>query len=188
MRKLRALDLFCVRCDEPLGDVRSDKKFCSTVCAQRHGRAAPTERSCRRCEAVFQVVTRGDANRQYCTRSCSRKATEKKVADWNAAHPGAMKVYNRNRVAKNPGVYADSKRADRLSIIAALGRGCVVCGVANTNWLHIDYIPTTRGKPYRHPRHAKWVLAHIADFRLLCANHHYELTLTGRIEGTEITQ
>ena len=25
-------------------------------------------------------------------------------------------------------------------------------------------------------------------FRILCANHHYELTLTGKIEGTDIVQ
>ena len=188
MTRPLALDLFCCAyCGTPLVG-RSDKIFCSTVCAQRSARKVPKERSCRFCSAVFKVITRGDANRQYCSLSCSRKATEKKTALWRADHPDAMKKYNGNRVTKNPSAYADEKRNQRRRIIAALGGKCVVCGVDNINWLHIDYIPTTRGKPLRHPRHAKWVLAHIEDFRLLCANHHYELTLTGRIEGTGITQ
>jgi hypothetical protein len=54
--------------------------------------------------------------------------------------------------------------------------------------LHVDYIPTMRGSKFRHPRHLRWVMDHIQDFRILCANHHYELTLTGQIEGTDITQ
>lgn len=63
-----------------------------------------------------------------------------------------------------------------------------MCGVDNPFWLHVDYIPTSRGEQYRHPRHFKYVSEHLDDFRILCANHHYELTLTGRIEGTDITQ
>jgi len=41
---------------------------------------------------------------------------------------------------------------------------------------------------YRHPRHLGFVMANLDAFRLLCANHHYELTLTGAIAGTDITQ
>ena len=44
------------------------------------------------------------------------------------------------------------------------------------------------GTGFRHPRHKKWVLDNIKDFRLLCANHHYELTLSGKIKGTNIKQ
>jgi len=76
----------------------------------------------------------------------------------------------------------------RLRILELLGGACVVCGATNPSWLHVDYIPTSRDLKYRHPRHYRYVADHVDDFRILCANHHYELTLTGRIEGTEITQ
>jgi hypothetical protein len=99
-----------------------------------------------------------------------------------------MAEVNRRRTARNPGMWAGKARAERLEEIRLLGGGCAVCGVTNPSWLHVDYIPTTNGKPYRHPRHLKYVREHLGDFRLLCANHHYELTLTGKIAGTTITQ
>ena len=82
----------------------------------------------------------------------------------------------------------EKSRADRLAILELLGGQCVVCGTDNPSWLHADYIPTTRSLRFRHPRHLAFMREHIEDFRVLCANHHYELTLTGRIEGTDITQ
>ncbi len=99
-----------------------------------------------------------------------------------------MDQYNANRLAKNPGAWRDQARSGRLRVLAMLGGRCIVCGVTNPSWLHADYIPTSIGKKYRHPRGVAWVRDHIEDFRLLCANHHYELTLTGKIEGTDITQ
>lgn len=33
-----------------------------------------------------------------------------------------------------------------------------------------------------------FILNHLRDFRLLCANHHRELTITGKIEGSSIRQ
>jgi hypothetical protein len=38
------------------------------------------------------------------------------------------------------------------------------------------------------PRLLAYIRKNKDNFRLLCANHHYELTLTGMIEGTDITQ
>lgn len=99
-----------------------------------------------------------------------------------------MAPYNAARVAKNPGANRDTYPSNRAAIIDLLGGRCIVCGVANPNWLHVDFIPTTRNTPYRHPRHLKYVKEHLDLFRLLCANHHYELTLTRKIEGTDITQ
>lgn len=99
-----------------------------------------------------------------------------------------MTKYNKARLIKNPGAWRDKHRRERLEAIRLLGGKCVVCGAINPNWLHVDYVPTTNGKPYRHPRHLKYIREHLEDFRLLCANHHYELTLTGQIQGTEITQ
>lgn len=103
-------------------------------------------------------------------------------------YPEAMKKYNENRKSKNPTVWKDRWNSDREEIIDKLGGKCVVCPVKNPLHLHIDYAPTMIGTGVRHPRHKAWVLRNIKDFRLLCANHHYELTLTGRIEGTKITQ
>lgn len=99
-----------------------------------------------------------------------------------------MRGYAQRWQAKNPGYYKEKARRERMAIIQLLGGACVVCGVANPYWLHVDYIPTTRDLRYRHPRNVGYIRRNVKDFRLLCANHHYELTLTGRIEGTAITQ
>lgn len=142
----------------------------------------PSIRNCRHCQTQFGVITRGDANRQYCSRKCARKAIEKSTLGFHQRNPSSMVKYNQNRKAKNPGVWTEQHRQGRLKIIAALGGKCVVCGIGNVNWLEVDFCPTTRGKPFRHPRHPGFVLKHLRDFRLLCANHHRELTLTGKIE------
>lgn len=99
-----------------------------------------------------------------------------------------MGEYRRTYLAKNPGLYREKARRERAESIRLLGGCCCVCGVTNPNWLHVDYVPTNKASPHRHPRHLAFIKRHLTDFRLLCANHHYELTLTGRIEGTDITQ
>lgn len=124
----------------------------------------------------------------HCSKECSKLANAKRVKTWNAEHPEAMKRYNANRKAKNPGAYRDKARRERIEIIEMLGGECVVCGASNPHWLHADFIPTQRNERYRHPRHIAFVRRNKEKFRLLCANHHYELTLTGAIEGTDITQ
>lgn len=183
-----AKTIMCVYCGNPTVATRSTKRFCSSICAQRYARGYPKTRLCRLCGAEFKVITRGDCNRQYCSEACSKRANTKRLADWWNKHPGAMKRYNTTRVQKSPSVWREKCRAERLETIRLLGGHCIVCAVSNPNWLHVDYIPTTRNKPYRHPRHLAHIRKHLQEFRLLCANHHYELTLTGRIEGTAITQ
>ncbi len=179
----------CLWCrKEVVAQRRNRKKFCSNVCASRHRTGFPRQRTCLQCGATFPVLTRGDANRQHCSRVCAKKRYAKKIRTWQTEHPEAMKGYRKTQLAKNPGMYKDKARKDRLEAIRLLEGCCVVCGVTNTNWLHVDYIPTNKASPFRHPRHLRFVRDHLKDFRLLCANHHYELTLTGRIEGTEITQ
>jgi hypothetical protein len=148
----------------------------------------PKMRHCRECEAEFEVKERADANRQHCSKQCAKRHNYKTIKGWMEDHPGAMKKYNANRLAKNPGAYRDKSRADRRKIIEILGGACIVCGVTNQAWLHADFIQTTRELRYRHPRHLAYIRRHPEQFRLLCANHHYELTLTGRIEGTDIVQ
>jgi len=51
-----------------------------------------------------------------------------------------------------------------------------------------DRVAGTRGARYRHPRHWAYIKRHPDQFRILCANHHLELTLTHKIEGTDIIQ
>jgi len=155
----------CEYCGVEMESQRTTKRFCSPTCAQRKARGWPKTRICRHCGAVFQVRERADANRQHCSKECAK-----------------------NHNAKNPGAWVEKSRADRLAILELLGGQCVVCGTDNPSWRHADYIPTTRSLRFRHPRHLAFMREHIEDFRVLCANHHYELTLTGRIEGTDITQ
>lgn len=180
----------CKVCGVSLFGKRPDAKFCSEYCANRRNRkTTESSRTCKNCKVEFVVEpTRSDANRRYCSRQCSRQASQKRTKTWLFNNPTAMKEHNANRTAKNPGVWREKYQAERHEILDILGAFCIVCGVNNLAWLHVDYIPTTRGKPSRHPRHPKYVREHKEDFRVLCANHHYELTLTGHIEGTEITQ
>jgi hypothetical protein len=149
-----------------------------------------TVRKCKRktCGNYFQVLTRADANRRYCSQACSKLAHAKIVRDWRKNHPDSMDAYNVNRLKKNPKAWVEKWQQERLEILALLGGKCIVCGVSNPFWLHVDYVPTTRGTPYRHPRNLGYIRRNKELFRLLCANHHYELTLTGSIEGTTITQ
>ena len=182
------LTITCQFCHKEVQTERKTRKYCSDLCASRARTGFPKERTCNQCGKTFQVLTRGDANRQYCTQKCSKKANSKNVKGWVDEHPGIMKQYNANRVAKNPKTWQEKWQKERLAILELLGGKCVVCGVVNPNWLHVDYIPTTRNKPHRHPRNIAYIRSHKEDFRLLCANHHYELTLTGAIEGMDITQ
>ncbi len=178
----------CEYCGKEVEAQRKTKRFCSTACEQRQRRDFPKERACRHCGKMFPVITRADANRQHCSKECAKNHNRKLIKAWNEEHPEAMKKYNANRVKKNPSTYQVGKRQERLEMIRLLGGKCIVCGVDNPYWLHIDYIPTTRNERYRHPRHLRYVREHLDKFRLLCANHHYELTLTGHIEGTDIWQ
>lgn len=165
---------------------RSDKRFCSVACTQssarrRHAGEPQRNRACLICKKAFDI----EGNKKYCSRKCSRRAAQKQTAAWRTANPGHMRVYNRNRP---PGYDVTKRAAYRLKAIEALGGRCVVCGIEDPLWLEIDFIETTRGKPHRHPRHANFVLQNLARFRLLCCNHHRELSTTGMIRGTDIRQ
>ena len=178
----------CLHCGKEVEAKRVTKKYCSELCASRARSDFPKERTCVECGKIFKVETRGDAARRTCSQSCAKRRNSKRSKKWMDDHPGAMKKYNRNRTDKNPSAWNESNANIRVEILNLLGGKCIVCDVTNRFWLHIDYVPTTRGKPHRHPRHLKYIREHVGDFRLLCANHHYELTLTGKIEGTDITQ
>lgn len=107
---------------------------------------------------------------------------------WHRLHPERVKEYHRTSKVRRPYVWRDRRRADRATILELLGGKCLVCGVVNPLWLHVDYIPTTKNERYRHSRTLKFTRENLTLFRILCANHHYELTLTGKIEGTDIVQ
>jgi len=183
-----SLTITCQSCGNVVEAQRRTKKFCSPNCAQRTRGGYPQKRNCRLCSTEFEVLTTADANRQYCSKSCSKTAQSKTIKGWHEANPDAQREYARKRLQKNPGYWVDKARQERIDTLALLGGACVVCGVTNRYWLHVDYIPTTKDMAYRHPRNIAYIRRHIEKFRLLCANHHYELTLTGKIEGTDITQ
>ncbi len=180
--------IICAYCGLEVDAIRPKrKKFCSCRCSQRFAKGLPDKRDCRICGKSFPI-NKGDQNRRYCSEKCSKKAYQKSTLRFHESHPEIHNKYNQARLVKNPGAWTEKHRNERLEAIRLLGGECVVCRVKNPNWLHIDYIPTTNGKPYRHPRHLKYIKENLSLFRLLCANHHYELTLTGTIEGTTITQ
>lgn len=144
-------------------------------------------RSCIICNSEYDAVA---PMQKTCSVECRKVHYASNRKRFHAKNPDSMKVYNRNRKAKNPNVWKDKYHADRNAVIKRLGGKCCVrkCGVKNPLHLHIDYIPTMIGTGFRHPRHKKWMLDNIKDFRLICANHHYELTITGKIVGSKITQ
>ncbi len=178
----------CEHCGKPFMAQRPTRRFCSVSCANRSEWSGSKTRNCLQCGKSFPLRSAADANRKHCSRACAKKHNTKKIRTWQIEHPEKMEEYRKRRVAKNPGHNKERSRKYRLESIRLLGGCCCVCGVTNQNWLHVDYIPTNKASPYRHPRHLAFIKRHLADFRLLCANHHYELTLTGRIEGTEIVQ
>ena len=178
----------CQHCGLVFQTQRRTRKFCSQTCSNRATWKVTKTRECRHCGQSFEVSGAGDANRQHCSKQCAKNHNAKQVKDWLTEHPEAMDGYRANQIAKNPGIWRAKYQSERERIIALLGGACVVCGVTNRYWLHVDFIPTTRQAKYRHPRHYAWVSKHKDLFRVLCANHHYELTLTGKIEGTDITQ
>jgi predicted nucleic acid-binding Zn ribbon protein len=143
------------------------------------------ERICHVCKKDYKAVS---YMQKTCSKECRRVLYLENQKRFKDKNPGCMKSYNENRIKKNPTVWKDKVRNERMDILTALGGKCIVCGVTNPNWLHTDYIPTMEDIGYRHPRHKRWVLDHLKDFRILCANHHYELSITGKIEATTITQ
>ena len=188
---MRKITLVCIYCSNEFTASRVDAKYCSDSCAQSYRKTKTgkvRERSCLECGTTFAIVERGDANRRYCTRQCAKRAYNKQQSAWHFSNPDAMARYNANRVAKDPDSWKRKDRLGRSESLRLLGGKCIVCGADNPNWLHIDFIATQRGLKYRHPRHIAYIRTHLHEFRILCANHHYELTLTGKIEGTDITQ
>lgn len=155
----------------------------------KYKREQPTikdpDRICTICQGSYKAVS---PLQKTCSKECRAKLYTGSRAKFYESNPDAIKTYNQRRKDKDPDVWKNKYRKEREEVIEKLGGKCIACEVTNPNWLHIDYIPTMIGTGYRHPRHKKWVLDNIKDFRLLCANHHYELTLTGKIEGTLIVQ
>lgn len=182
------LSLICEHCGEPFQAKARRQRFCSTRCASRARYVIERVRECRHCGNEFPVSSRADANRQHCSRACAKAHGAKRTKAWVEAHPEARSLYEHHRKEKSPKADLYRSRRRRADILELLGGACVVCGVTNPYWLHVDYVPTQRDIPHRHPRHFSYISQHVDEFRILCANHHYELTLTGRIEGTDITQ
>lgn len=149
--------------------IKEPNRFC-TICSNPYVAVAPLQKTC--------------------SKECRK--TKDRISQLRFKHknPEAMRGYNTNRLIKNPNAWKDKNARERSEIITTLGSTCIVpdCGVINPLHLHVDYIPTMRGTGFRHPKYKKWVMDNIKDFRLLCANHHYELTITGKIENTNITQ
>lgn len=142
-------------------------------------------RVCIICNKKYKAVS---PLQKTCSQECRKNKNRKIQKDFKLRHPDKQREYNENRLKKNPDAWREKTRNDRIEIINVLGGKCLACGHDNPLHLHIDYIPTMIGSGMRHPRHKRWILDNINDFRLLCANHHYELTTTGKIQGTNITQ
>jgi predicted nucleic acid-binding Zn ribbon protein len=145
------------------------------------------DRVCTICNKGYKAVA---PLQKTCSKECRRIKDRKHQKDFYIDNPNARSRYTKTVLDKNPDHWRNKNRKERLEIIQKLGCICKVpmCGVSNPLHLHVDYIPTMIGTGFRHPRHKRWVLDNIKDFRLLCANHHYELTITGQIEGSDITQ
>ncbi len=178
----------CQHCSTSFLARRKTRRFCSVSCANRSAWAATKSRDCRHCGSSFVLRDARDANRQHCSRQCAKSHSSKSTKEWMAEHPERLKIYRNNQLEKHPAYNKDRWGERRKRILDLLGGSCVVCGVTNLHWLHVDFIPTSRELQYRHPRHYKFISEHRELFRILCANHHYELTLTGQIQGTQITQ
>ena len=152
-------------------------------------KAQPTlknpDRVCTICNKNYKAVA---PLQKTCSEDCRNIKNKKLKESYGTKYTDRKKKYAENRMKKNPNIWKDKYRRERLEVIKALGSKCKACGHSNVIHLHIDYIPTMIGTGQRHPRHKKWFMDNLKDLRLLCANHHYELTTTGAIEGTSIKQ
>lgn len=178
----------CQHCGVVFEAQRKTRRFCSRACSNRSAWKVTKTRQCRHCGQDFEVNGVRDANRQHCSKECVKNHNAKRVSTWQMEHPEMLVVYRANQLSKDPNYERKRWQNRRGRILELLGGRCVVCGASNPYWLHVDFIPTGRQSQFRHPRHYRYVSEHLDLFRLLCANHHYELTLTGRIEGSDITQ
>lgn len=142
-------------------------------------------RVCSICNLPYMAVA---PMQKTCSKECRKTKDRIARKEYHKNNPEKHREYNAKRLTKDPNAWKDKWTKERLDILDALGGVCIVCGNDNPYHLHVDYIPTMVGTGYRHPRHRRWVLDHLSDFRILCANHHYELTLSGKIKGTTITQ
>ncbi|MER8999967.1 hypothetical protein NKJ52_20785 [Mesorhizobium australicum] len=178
------MNITCETCQTPIEAKRRTQRFCSALCQQRSKRPAPRQMTCKWCGTPFEASGRSDCNRRYCNKKCAKNSNNKRIRGWTVER----QERRRELVAADPAYHRKHADKQRDRILDLLGGKCVVCGAMNRHWLHVDYIHGTRGSQHRHPRHFAYVRDHVTDFRVLCAKHHYELTLTGKIEGTEITQ
>lgn len=144
------------------------------------------DRVCTICEKPYKAVS---PLQKTCSDECRKVKNKGNRDKFHTNNEGKHKEYNKTRLERKPNYWKDKYNQERNEVIVALGGECIACGNKNPLHLHLDYIPTMRGKGgFRHPRHKRWMLDNLKDFRVLCANHHTELTLTGRIDGTQITQ
>lgn len=152
----------------------------------KHKRPQPVlknpNRICTVCNKDYKAVA---PLQKTCSEECRKLKNKQNSRKFRENNPNKQKEYNKKR---KPNYWKEKSKKEREEVLSALGSKCVVCGHNNSYHLHIDYIPTMIGTGHRHPRHKKFILDNIKDFRILCANHHYELTITGKIEGTNITQ
>lgn len=158
---------------------------------QKYKRQQPSvkdpDRICTICNSPYIAVS---TLQKTCSKVCRRKKDDASRVRFHKKNPEIRDVYYKNTINKNPNLHKERRLKERTEIIRLLGGRCFVdyCNVENPYHLHADYVPTMKGTGYRHPRHIRWIRDNINDFRLLCANHHYELTITGRIENTDIIQ
>src|SRR5574343_115887 len=110
----RAKQRICQHCGKGFRSQRRDRKFCSRPCANRSKWAAEHTRDCKQCGSPFVLRSATDANRRYCSKACEKKAITKKTKAWWEAHPEANAVYQGRYLAKNPSVWRDKGRRERL--------------------------------------------------------------------------
>src|SRR5579885_1138453 len=119
----------CKKCGISVFGKRPDAQYCSDHCYNRRSTFPDKERHCKECGTVFPIVNLSDANRRYCSGACAKRATTKQVKQWTEDHPEAMREYNSNRVAKNPGAWIEKSKRGRAESLKLLGGKCIVCGV-----------------------------------------------------------
>lgn len=81
------------------------------------------------------------------------------------------KRFNEKNKEKIKNFYFKYRRDLNDEIFNILGNKCIICGHNNKRHLQKDRI-----KGGKHPSRLVWILAHINEFQLLCANHHNEKT------------
>lgn len=119
----------CYGCDEPMFDVRHNRKYCSIKCKARYRKSlpkpsGPITHACRFCSTEF-IIGPGEGNKWLCSEVCRKSSHANSVRNFHGRRPLMEAVY-RKRSREKQGSDSQNKRFYHLNPNAP--KQCESCG------------------------------------------------------------